>query len=212
MKWSEEAWNEIIPIYDRILSLPFIKELTEGSLPEEKFLFYMRQDSIYLGSYVQVLGHIASRIPNDRFRTRLLEFAVDGIEVEKAIHQNFLCGKLLSAKASPTCLLYTSFLKSQAYSTVEAEMASVLPCFWVYQRVGEKILKDTSATSNNGENKGRENPYDMWIGTYADERFAESTRQAIEICDSLAADTTPENRQLMTDAFVMGAKMELLFW
>ncbi|MDE6371811.1 MAG: thiaminase II, partial [Duncaniella sp.] len=58
MKWSDEAWGEIVPMFGKILSLPFIKELTAGTLPEEKFLFYLRQDSVYLSSYVQVLAHI----------------------------------------------------------------------------------------------------------------------------------------------------------
>ena len=204
MKWSEEAWNKIIPIYEKILSLPFIKELSDGILPEEKFTFYMQQDSIYLKSYVQVLSHIASRMPDERFRSHLLEFAVEGISVEKAIHQFFLSGKADGkGAASPLCLLYTSFLKSQAYSAVEVEMASVLPCFWVYQRVGDAIL-----SAGCHEN----NPYKRWIETYADTRFLESTLQAIEICDGLASVATIENRQQMTEAFVTGSKMEYLFW
>ena len=203
-KWSEEAWNEIIPIYEKILSLPFIKELREGVLPREKFTFYMQQDSIYLKSYVQVLSHIASRMTDEHFRSRLLEFAVEGISVEKAIHQFFLSGQAVGkGTPSPTCLLYTSFLKAQAYSAVEVEMASVLPCFWVYQRVGEAIL--AAGCHDN-------NPYERWIETYADKRFLESTLQAIEICDSLASVATDETRRLMTEAFVMGSKMEYLFW
>ena len=47
-KWSEEAWNAALPVYDKILTLPFIEQLADGTLPEEKFLFYIRQDSIYV--------------------------------------------------------------------------------------------------------------------------------------------------------------------
>lgn len=204
MKWSEEVWKSIIPIYNKILTLPFIEELTKGILSEDKFLFYMNQDSLYLNSYVQVLSHIASRMPDDEFRMKLLEFAVDGINVEKSIHRYFLNGKVHeSLKPSPACLLYTSFLKSQAYSMVEVEMASVLPCFWVYQRVGEHILAKSNIETN---------PYRKWIETYADKQFEEATRQAIIICDRLASALTPEQRELMTEAFIMGTKMELLFW
>lgn len=204
MKWSEDVWGEIAPQFSEILSLPFITELTAGTLPEEKFLFYLRQDSVYLSSYVQVLAHIASRLSDGDMRSELLGFATDGISVERAIHQSFLAGDVSGPMApTPTCLLYTSYLKSQVYSPVEVEMAAVLPCFRVYQRVGEIILSKANLESN---------PYSRWIETYADKQFAESTAHATEICDRLAAGTTPETRRLMSDAFVNGTRMEYLFW
>ncbi len=46
---------------------------------------------------------------------------------------------------SPACLLYTSLLGSQAAAPVEVEAAAVLPCFWVYQRVGADILSRQQA-------------------------------------------------------------------
>ncbi|MDE6795523.1 MAG: TenA family protein [Muribaculaceae bacterium] len=204
MKWSAEAWSEITPIFDKILSLPFIKELTAGTLPKNKFIFYMEQDSIYLSSYVQVLSHIASRMPWEDFRSQLLEFAVDGINVEKAIHHTFLAGESKDdTMATPTTLLYTSLLKAQAYSPIEVEMASVLPCFWVYQRIGETILANAHLESNT---------YRKWIETYADRRFALSTQAAIDICDKLASEATPEIRREMTHIFIIATKMEMLFW
>lgn len=48
MKWSEYAWKQIEEYYQLILAMPFVKELAEGSLPKEKFQFYMAQDSLYL--------------------------------------------------------------------------------------------------------------------------------------------------------------------
>ncbi len=42
MKWSEEAWVSAKPVYDKILELPFIKELINGKLTKERFIFYIR--------------------------------------------------------------------------------------------------------------------------------------------------------------------------
>lgn len=173
MKWSEEAWNSIEPIFNEILSLPFIKELQAGTLPDEKFLFYLHQDSMYLSSYGQVLAHIASRMPDASFRAKLLGFATDGVAVERDLHQTFLKGSEdISSPQSPICLFYTSYLKSQAYSAVEVEMASVLPCFWIYQRVG-KFIYDNSCRDMN--------PYKQWIETYADPYFEVATESAVAI-------------------------------
>lgn len=39
MKWSEETWVSAKPVYDKILELPFIKELINGKLTKERFIF-----------------------------------------------------------------------------------------------------------------------------------------------------------------------------
>lgn len=203
-KWSEEAWEEALPVYRKILEHPFVEQLARGELAAGKFMFYLRQDSIYLGNYARVLTHIASRLSDREQTAAFIRFAADGIEVEKALHESFLCGDVpLPQEISPTCLLYTSVLQSQATAPVEVEAAAVLPCFWVYQRVGEEIL---------ARQRGDGNPYMRWIATYADPSFGEATLRAIAICDALAARTGEEVRRRMTDIFVRCTRMEYLFW
>ena len=85
-KWSQEAWNASENIYNTILQLPFIKELADGTLPMEKFLHYIRQDNLYLDDYSRVLAHIASRLGNIDDVATFLEFASDGVAMEKSLH------------------------------------------------------------------------------------------------------------------------------
>ncbi len=61
MKWSEKTWSETAPIFRSITEMSFIKELAGGTLPREKFLFYIAQDDIYLLSYARTLAMIAAR-------------------------------------------------------------------------------------------------------------------------------------------------------
>lgn len=58
MKWSEYTWKQIEEYYQSILNMPFVKELAEGSLPKEKFQFYMAQDSLYLEHFGRALSLI----------------------------------------------------------------------------------------------------------------------------------------------------------
>lgn len=202
MKWSDEVWRKAEPIYDSILELPFVKELAEGTLSRERFMFYIRQDSYYIDNYSRVLAHIASRLPEKRQMEDFLKFATDGIIVEKALHESYLDGAPADVKPTPTCLLYTSFESAKSIEPVEVEAAGVLPCFWIYQRVGEAILSRT----------GKDNPYWHWIETYGDEMFARSTERAVEICDELAETAAEDVRERMTEAFLMAARMEWMFW
>ncbi len=66
MNWSTNAWEQIQPIYNTIIKMPFITELMDGTLPVEKFQFYMAQDSHYLEHFDQlypILRLLFSYIP-----------------------------------------------------------------------------------------------------------------------------------------------------
>ena len=202
MKLSQEVWNKVDNIYKSILQLPFVRELADGTLDKARFDFYIGQDALYIDNYSRVLAHIASRIPSKKHSEDFLRFALDGVLVERALHQSFIGQTSPIKHPSPVCRQYMDFESSKASGPVEVEVAAVLPCFWVYQRVGNEIIKKSSP----------DNPYNRWIETYADETFAASTRRAIEIFDELAENTTPSIRELMIDAFIFATKMEYLFW
>lgn len=232
-RWSDEAWEAALPVYRKILEHPFVRALADGSLCGERFRFYIRQDALYLDGYARRLAHVAARLPRKEQAERFLHFALDGIEVERALHAQFLAGSHPAPEEiSPTCLLYTSVLDAQALAPVEVEAAAVLPCFVVYQRVGQWIharAEGNGSTAGDSTNPGAaandnapagpktgmplsENPYRAWIETYADPAFAVSTEQAVAICDELAAAAGEETRQRMTELFVRCTRMEWMFW
>lgn len=201
--WSETTWQSVEPVYNAIVRHPFVQQLADGTLADEKFRFYLLQDALYIDNYARVLAHIASRLSDKSHAADFIRFAQDGVDVEKAMHATFLNGVLPDkARISPTCLLYTSLLSAQATAPVQVEAAAVLPCFWVYQRVGQEVVKRASA----------DNPYRLWIDTYADPQFEQSTRRAIEICDELAAHAGKDTAEAMTKIFTMCTRMEWLFW
>ena len=204
MKWSEQAWAAIEPIYQRILELPFLHELKEGTLPKEKFNFYLRQDAIYLSEYGKILAGIATRLHQPEHREAFLKFSTETIAVESALHGSFLKDAPTPAYhgASPSCLLYTGFLSKQlAHHPIETTLTAVLPCFWIYKKVGDHLL----ATQNRDNN-----PYQPWIDTYGGDDFARSVERAIAICDHAAKNSTRHAE--MTEAFVYASKMEWMFW
>lgn len=201
--WHKYAENLSEDIYQQIIKLPFVQSLADGTLPMDRFQFYLSQDSLYLNTYCRSLAHTASRLPESDMTAIFLKFATDGIAVEKALHQSYLKDNIPSADdISPACQLYTSWLLSHATGPVEIEAAALLPCFTIYGRVGEHIAKMSAP----------DNPYNEWIATYSDSSFAESCRLACEVCDRLAQKASPETFQQMARAFVTASKMEWLFW
>jgi thiaminase (transcriptional activator TenA) len=204
MKWSEQAWKASEPVYNQILELPFLQELMDGSLPAEKFYFYLQQDTIYLSEFGKVLAGIAVRLPNPQHRNAFLHFGSDTIIVESALHASYLkdAPKLTYKGASPSCLLYTGFLSQQLlFYPVETALAAILPCFWIYQKVGDYII---------GNQTKENNPYRAWIETYGGEEFAKSVDEAITISDEVAESSSLKSE--MKEAFMYSSRMEWMFW
>jgi thiaminase/transcriptional activator TenA len=206
MKWSEQTWNTIGECYQSILDMPFIKELSDGSLPQEKFRFYMAQDSLYLEHFGRTLSLIAAKITDLQDVLAFMRFAENAIVVENALHESYFKDFGVNDKGvlQPACHHYIHFLRSTAaLESVEIATAAVLPCFWIYREVGDYIYR-TQNTVNN--------PYEKWIATYAGEEFSAAVDQAIAICDKIAENSTEETRNRMTEAFIMASRMEYHFW
>ncbi|MFI2741140.1 thiaminase II [Zhouia sp. PK063] len=206
MLWSNSAWENSLPVYQKIIVHPFISELKEGTLPEAIFKFYIQQDALYLADFGKVLSGIASKLTNPNHIQEYLKFSSATILVENALHETFLkqFNITSTAQKSPSCLMYTNYMHAQfATQPLEVAMAAVLPCFWIYKEVGDYI----QATQTK-----KENTYQNWIDTYGGEEFAASVQKAIEITNHMAASTTAHIRLKMTEAFLMASKMEWLFW
>lgn len=206
MNWSKIAWLEASPIYEKIIAMPFITELIDGTLDKQKFRFYIAQDSSYLEHFGRTLALIAARAHRVEHVLDFIRFAEGAIVVENALHAGYFkeLGINDQTELSPSCHHYTSYLlKEASLSQVEVAMAAVLPCFWIYKKVGDFIYQCQNETGN---------PYQNWIDTYAGEEFSLLVEKAISICDEMASTCTAMQQRLMTDAFIMSCKLEYLFW
>lgn len=206
MKWSEQTWKTIEPIYESILKMPFIEEMSDGSLSKEKFQFYMAQDSLYLAHFGRTLALIGAKLYDIKDALSYIRFAENAIVVENALHESYFKDFDISDKGSiqPACHHYIHFLKSTAaLEAVEVAMAATLPCFWIYKKAGDYIYNNQHIENN---------PYQRWIDTYGGDEFAVAVQNAITICDKAAEHTTPEIRRRMTAAFITASRMEYDFW
>lgn len=206
MKWSDHAWNEANGIYNRILTMPFIQQLAAGTLPIAQFKFYMEQDSNYLEYFGRTLSLIAARVHDIKQVLDFIRFAEGAIVVENELHESYFKEFNVSGQAplSPTCHHYIHFMQSTAaLAQVETAMAAVLPCFWIYKKVGDFILESQT---------GAANPYQNWINTYAGDEFGLLVDKAIAICDDAAAQCTPAQQEKMTAAFLTASRLEWAFW
>ncbi|GAB3905170.1 thiaminase II [Larkinella knui] len=205
MKFTEQVWNAALPVYEKILAHPFNQELKTGALPVETFKFYIYQDSLYLADFARALAVAGTRSSTSGELLEFLQFAQNAILVERALHESYFAEykiELTSGKA-PGCFAYTNYLlASSAYESYEVAVAALLPCFWIYKRVGDAIYA----------NQTTPNPYQNWIDAYAGEEFAVAVTRMLARCDRLGEQASESVRNRMVEAYLTSSRLEYVFW
>ena len=204
MSFSRDVWESIAPIRKAIGELPFLTGLEDGTLPHDCFVYYMAQDAHYLVDYGRVLAAAAGQTTDAAELLFWARSAHTVIAVERELHAAHVADFAAIPK-SPTCTAYTSYLFSLAAGgCYPALTAGILPCFWIYEDVGDCLKKRV------GDLLGH--PYADWISTYGDPQFAAATEQAKQIVDRLAAQADPDTVGRMQQGFATAARYEWMFW
>jgi len=207
--WTESLWADVAPIYDAILSHPFLRGLTGGDLPTDRFAYYVAQDAHYLRDYARALAVIGAKAPTHADAGMLARHAAGTVDVELTLHAVLLPQLGLANEdldripLSPTTLGYTSYLLATAYGGSFAEgLAAVLPCYWIYARVA-KALAD----------RGSPDPrYGAWIGAYADAEFAQVVAEALALADRIGLRLGGDDEARARHHFTLTSRYEWMFW
>ena len=197
-------------IWRAIENHPFLGELHAGTLPMERFTYFILQDYVYLLDFAQVLCQGGAKSPDLETLELFCRHALGAVEVERSFHASF--GKSLGlARAQldgvtkgPTTQAYINHLQSIARGGTLAELvAAVLPCYWIYGEAGRRLYKNRPA---------KPKIYRQWIETYASEEFWRPVREQIELMDKLAKTASRGEKQRMAELFILSSRYELIFW
>ena len=108
-----------------------------------------------------------------------------------------------SAALPPSVEDYNRPFAAIGTGSKETGLAAMLPCMWVYNEVGQHILKIASVEGN---------PYREWIHEYGNDAFTEGVNAVLRLADSYAAAASADGRERMTAEFVAATRFEYFFW
>jgi thiaminase (transcriptional activator TenA) len=207
--FTNELWRSITSIYNEILAHPFLRGLTDGTLTEERFRFYVLQDAVYLRDYARALSLAGARSPEENALVMFNEHSAGAITVERSLHEGFLKDLGVAQEEAdrtaptPTTLAYTSYLLKTAFLSDYPEvLGAVLPCYWIYWEVGKALLEH-----------GSPNPmYQKWIDTYGGEDFGALVEAVLDLTDRVCDDLNPTQKVRVRAAFVATSRYEWMFW
>ena len=136
---SQDFWDAAKPMIEVTEKHPFLVAMVDGTLQEDNFKYYVKQDALYLQEFADCLRRLAKSASSSEDTKRLDEFARGAEEAEMSLHNSFFVEWNISYENEaemPNCLLYTSYMKRIVATKCYAEgLAVLLPCFWVYMHV-----------------------------------------------------------------------------
>jgi len=192
-------WQRIEPLRRDIDQLDFIRHLADGTLPAERFAYYINQDAIYLRGYAQVQAR-ASVIAPDAVSQRFWAAAASAtFEEEMMLHREYAAK--WTPVASDTTANYVNHLASCGDDYAEL-IAAILPCYWIYQDVGVRLAQASHP----------QHPYRDWLLTYSSAEFDAATAAAMDMVRAAYRTAGPATRERMWHAFERSSRHELLFF
>ena len=202
-------WSDVEDIYAAILRHPFVTGLTDGTLPREAFRHYIVQDAHYLHGYARALALCGARAGEPR-DTVMFAAHAGGRDRRRAGPARGVAGRprpdcrgRRGEPVAPTTRAYVSYLLATAHSGSFAEaVAAVLPCYWIYARVGEELL-----------GRGSPDPlYARWIAMYGGEEFQSVVDAVLDLTDRIGTAASPRELALMREHVVVTSRYEWMFW
>ena len=204
MKTTQRLLNAALPIWESYYSHPFVSGIGDGTLPIDKFQFYMIQDHKYLMQYAKVfaLGVVkASSEADMRLFSGLITATLD---TENAVHQSYLKQLGISREMieqTPMCLnneSYTNYMISIAFKEGMAELATaVLACSWSYKLIGDHMEQIPGS---------KDHP------SYTSQSFRDCNDVMIDLVDRFSEGYSEEQLQNLEQIIINCSKYEYQFW
>jgi len=199
------------PIRQRVRAHPFVRGLGNGTLPEERFRYYMRQDYVFLVQYSRVLALAAARADDLSVASRFADLLNLTLNVEMDLHRQFAhkagisTEALEAAEAAPTTLAYSNHLRVAGETgDLATILAAILPCAHGYWEVAEELRAQDGWDGHP--------LYADWIRMYTSDEYAAMAQWAAELLDRLTTGIGPDREAALREVFLQSQRYEYLFW
>ncbi len=208
--FSSDLKRQASTIWGSIYGHPFLRELHAGTLPMDRFTYFILQDYLYLLDFAQVLCQAGAKSPDLKTLELFTRHALIAVEVERSFHASygkslgFSQRKLDTTPKGPVTEAYTRHLQAVAGRGSLGEIvAALLPCYWIYGEVGKRLYKNRPA---------KPKIYREWIETYASAGYWKPVREQIGLMNHLGARAQREEKDRMRSHFLLSSRYEYLFW
>jgi thiaminase/transcriptional activator TenA len=199
--------------WQALVEHPFVAELASGTLPLQKFRFYIEQDILFLDDYARAIGFASGRASShdelSELTAQLAAVVQNEIQGERALLRRV--EDLLEpghagagvVEPDPMTVTYSSFLLATAARGDALDvMTAMLPCAWSYADIGRRYLPDAV-----------EHPvYSGWLRLFGSGDYPDYVERRLVTFDRVAARAAPGRHVRLGELFRTATRLEHAFW
>jgi thiaminase (transcriptional activator TenA) len=202
---SDAAWRGL-------LGHPFVHAMARGTLPPERFRFYITQNLIYLPEYTRALAIGVAKTTDDATMQRFVDAVQNIADVEIPTNERLraridtFCTRLPGAhdaEAAPATVAYASWLLATAYQGQAVDvLTAIMPCAWSYGDIARSRRDEVV-----------EHPvYSDWIAFFASDEYAKVVVGLRAALEAATTQSSPAERSRLIGVFRTACRMEHRFW
>jgi thiaminase/transcriptional activator TenA len=208
ISFSEKLKHNNIDTWNKILNHNFITEIAENVLPIIKFIFYLKQDKIFLRAFCNLLT-MASTITDDkeiklwfealRESTTKYEIPMQD-EILQRLDNNYLNSGVSAENVTRD---YITYMNSVSNSEDLALIVSAIgPCPWTYFEISNALIK------KNVKSKA----FKKWLQFYSSNESGKQVKELKQVLNKLARNASEKKKIEMNSRFSISCNYELKFW
>jgi thiaminase len=202
LSFTAEQRERLAPLWERMLAHPFLLETRDGTIDDETFGRWMRQDCLFVEQGVHFLAALLARAPA-RHRDALAD-SIDALRKELVLFEEQARGAaVVIAGTRPAFIThaYMQFLTATACTASYAEAYTVL-------YVAERAYHDSWRVVRGGI--AADSKWLPFVDNWASEAFEQYVAYLEGELDALAADAAERAR--MAELFELTTRYEIAFW
>jgi thiaminase/transcriptional activator TenA len=212
MKLTDELYESVRDIWQGYYEHPFVQGIGDGSLPIEKFRFYMLQDYLYLYDYAKVFALGVVKAKEQSMIRRFSSFVEGTLGGEMDIHAGYMerlgitDEEVARATKSIANASYTSYMLDAGFRGDELDiLVAILSCAWSYAEIGKKTVEKYPEAVNHPF-------YGEWVKGYTSKEYNETNDELLYLVNTLGDGISRRRVAELKEIFINCSRYEAMFW
>lgn len=199
--------------WDAYIKHDFVQQLGNGTLPEDAFRHYLKQDYLFLIQFGRAYALAAYKSPTleDLRQAKAGLEAIIGLElglhIEYCRQWGISEAELQALPEARATMAYTRYVLDTGNRGDLLDLhVALVPCLVGYAQIG-KWLAQRSETV-----RGDANPYEHWMRMYEGAEFQQAAAAELEWLNRELAEVSPRRFEQLVRIFRDATRLEIDFW
>lgn len=204
MSFIAEQDDRLGPLWSRILEHGFLRDTRDGTIPDDVFAIWLRQDYLFVEAAIPFIAALIPRAPGEHWAA--LSGVIAALEKELKLFEERAAHVGVDLRGAPpsfTCHAYIQFLLATAHTSSYAESYTVL-------YAAERTYHESWRVVQRGIDPG--SPWAPFVENWAGDEFAGYVGYLGDELEKLAAAAGPNERARMAELYRLTLLYEIAFW